>query len=68
MESMISLGKFYFFVTRTCIIDLFHNGNLFIHSFVCMIINISDLLSRCKIQKNSYFQTRRERLIYIHVK
>ena len=51
MESMISLGKFYFFVIRTRILDLFHNGNLFIYSFVCMIISISDLLSMCKIQK-----------------
>ena len=45
-------------------IDLFHNGGLLKHSFICMIKSISDLVSMCKIQKNSFFQTRPERLIY----
>ena len=39
-----------------------------IYSFIFMIINLSDLVSMCKIQKNSYFQTRSERLIIIHLK
>ena len=33
-----------------------------------MIIGLSDLFSMCKIQRNSYFQTRSERLIIIHIK
>ena len=33
-----------------------------------MIICLSDLVSMCKIQKNSYFQTRPERLVYICMK
>ena len=49
-------------------IDLFHNGGKLKHSFICMIISISDLVSMCKIQKNSLFQetflSRPERLIY----
>ena len=49
MQSMISVGKFYFFVTRTCILDLFHNGGLLIYSFILVIISISDLVSMCEI-------------------
>ena len=49
-------------------IDLFHNGTLLIYSFISMIISLSDLFSICKIQKNSYFHTRSERLIVIHIK
>ena len=37
-------------------------------SFICMIISLSDLFSMCKIQKNSFFQTRPERLIMIQIK
>ena len=33
-----------------------------------MIITFSDLVSMCKIQKNSLFQKRPERLIYIPMK
>ena len=33
-----------------------------------MIICLPDPVSMCKIQKNSYFQTRPERLVYIHMK
>ena len=33
-----------------------------------MPITLSDLVSMFKIQKNSYFQMRLERLIYIHMK
>ena len=33
-----------------------------------MIITFSDLVSMCKIQKNSFFQKRPERLIYIPMK
>ena len=46
------------------IIDLFQNGNLLIYSFISMKISLSDLVSMCKIPKNSYFQTRPGRLIY----
>ena len=47
MESMISLGKLYFFlVTPTCIIDLFHNGGLLIHSFTCMVMYTSSQIPR----------------------
>ena len=49
-------------------IDLFHNGDLSIYSFIGMIISLSDLVSMYKIQKNSYFQTRSERLIIIYIK
>ena len=35
------------------------------YSLICIIL--SDLLSRRKTQKNSYFQTRSERLIIIHI-
>ena len=49
-------------------IDLFDNGVLLIYSFICMIINFTELVSMCKIQENSYFQTRSERLIIIHIK
>ena len=49
-------------------IDLFHNGGLSTYSFVGMIISLSDLFSMCKIQKNSYFQTRSERLIIAHMR
>ena len=49
-------------------IDLFHSGDLSIYSFIGMIINLSDLVSMYKIQKNSYFQTRSERLIIIYIK
>ena len=48
-------------------IDLFHNGGLWIYSLICMIISLSDLVSMCKIQKNSHFQTRSERLIIIRI-
>ena len=33
-----------------------------------MKISLSDLVSMCKIQKNSYFQTGPERLIIIQIK
>ena len=33
-----------------------------------MIISLSDLVNMCKIQKNSYFQTRSERLIIKQIK
>ena len=46
-------------------IDPFHNGRLLIYSSICMIISLSDLVSMCKTQKNSSFQTRSERLIII---
>ena len=49
-------------------IDLFHNGGLSIYSFIGMIISFSDLVSMCKIQTNSYFQSRSERLIIIHIR
>ena len=49
-------------------IDLFHNGGLSIYCFIGMIISLSYLVSMCKIQKNSYFQTRSERLIIIHIR
>ena len=45
------------------VIDLFHDDSLLIYSFICMIISLSDILGKCKIQKNSSFQTRSERLI-----
>ena len=48
-------------------IDLFHNDGVLMYSFICMIISLSDLLGMCKIQKNSSFQTRSERLIIIHI-
>ena len=32
------------------------------------IISLSDLVSMWKIQTNSYFQTRQERLVYVHMK
>ena len=51
MQSMISVGKFYFFVTRTCILDLFHNGGLLIYSFILVIISISDLVSMCEYKR-----------------
>ena len=44
-------------------IDFFHNCGLWIYSFICLMISPSDLVSMCKIQKNSYFQTIPERLI-----
>ena len=50
------------------LIDLFHNGGQLMFSFICIIINLSDLFSMCKIQKNPYFQSRPERLIMIHLK
>ena len=37
-------------------------------SFICMIISLSDLFSMCKIQQNSFFQTRPETLIMIQIK
>ena len=43
-------------------LDLFHNGGLLIYYFICMLIILSDLVNMCKIQKNTYFQTRSERL------
>ena len=43
-------------------IDLFHNCGLWIYSFICLIICLSDLVSMCKI-KNYYFQTIPGRLI-----
>ena len=46
-------------------IDLVHNVGLLIYSLICIIL--SDLLSRRKTQKNSYFQTGSERLIIIHI-
>lgn len=49
-------------------IDLFHSGDLSIYSFIGMIINLSDLVSMYKIQKNSYFQLKSERLVTIHIK
>ena len=39
-----------------------------LNSFICMTINLSDLDSMCKIQKNSYFQTKSERLVFTHIK
>ena len=48
--------------------DLFNNAGLLIHSFVGMIISLSDLVSICKIQKTSYVQTRSERLTIIRIK
>ena len=48
-------------------IDLFRNSRLLIYSFICLIISLSDLVIMCKIQKNSYFQTRSERLSIIHI-
>lgn len=32
------------------------------------IISLSDLVSMWKIQTNSYFQTRQESLVYVHMK
>ena len=49
-------------------IDLFDNGSLLLYSFVGVIISLSDLISMWKIQKNSYFQTRSERLSIIRIK
>ena len=49
-------------------IDLFHNGGPLIYSFIYMIIGLFDLVSMCKIQKDSYFKTRSERLIIIYIK
>ena len=39
-----------------------------LNSFICMTINLSDLDSMCKIQKNSYFQRKSERLVFTHIK
>ena len=51
------------------VIDLFPNIDLLMYSFLCMIISpLSDVISMCKIQKNSYFQTRPERRIYVDMK
>ena len=47
--------------------DLFDNDGLLTYSIISMIISLSDLVGMCKIQKNSYFQTRSERLIIIHI-
>ena len=33
-----------------------------------MIISLSDLVNMCKMQTNSHFQTRSERLLIIHIK
>ena len=49
-------------------IDLFHNGGLSTYFCIGMIINLPELVSMCKIQKNSYFQTRSERLIITHMR
>ena len=49
-------------------IDLFHSRDLSRYSFIGMIISLPDLVSMYKIQKNSYFQTRSERLIIIYIK
>ena len=49
-------------------IDLFHNGGLLTYSFIYMIISLSNLVSMCKIQRKTFFRTRSERLIIIHVK
>ena len=49
-------------------IDLFHNVGILIYFFICMIISLSDLVSMCKIQKNSYFPSKPERLIDIPMK
>ena len=35
--------------------------------YICIIISLSDLVIMCKIQKNSYFQTRLKRLSIIHI-
>ena len=48
--------------------DLFHNCRLLTYSLKCMIISLSGLVSMCKVQKNSYFHTRSERLIIISIK
>ena len=51
------------------VIDLFPNIDLLMYSFLCMIISpLSDVISMCKIKKNSYFQTRPERRIYVDMK
>ena len=50
------------------LIDLFHKGGLLTYSLICMIISLSGLVSMCKVQKNSDFQTRPERLIIIRIK
>ena len=39
----------------------FHNGGLLVYSQYILV-------SMCKIQKNSYFQARSERLIIVHIK
>ena len=41
---------------------------LYIVQFICMIISLSDMVNMCKIQKNSYFQTKSERLIIKQIK
>ena len=53
---------------KTLSLDLFHNGGLLTYSFIYMIISLSNLVSMCKIQRKTFFQTRSERLIIIHVK
>ena len=39
-----------------------------LNSFICMTINFSDVDSMCKIQKNSYYQRKSERLVITHIK
>ena len=55
-------------VMKWQLIDLFHKGGLLTYSLICMIISLSGLVSMCKVQKNSDFQTRPERLIIIRIK
>ena len=50
------------------LMNLFHNGGLLMFSFICTIISLSDHFGMCKIQKNSYFQKRPERVIMVHIK
>ena len=57
---VVHLDHFYY--KELSLIDLFHNGGLSIYYFICMLIILSDLANMCKIQKNTYFQTRSERL------
>ena len=41
-------------------IDLFHNCGLWIYSFICLMICLSDLVSMCKIQKIITFKRYQE--------
>ena len=53
---------------QNCKTRAYSNGGLLKYYFICTIISLFDLVSMCKIQKNSYFQTRSERLIISHIK